>query len=160
MKRITGHFHFWSLNISIFIMAMSGCYLFGGNEGGKINFKNQLGTYVLDVRRTVLGPYCKDSDQYKQLTITFNQDSSFTLNMKVPFLFDSIGSWVAGNTTEWNYLRFKSFPYNKSDEHAGSQFTRPYLEDSAILFLINGATPQNGAQFIQEIYFKKVSAEK
>jgi hypothetical protein len=143
--------------IAAFWIEISGCYLFEGDKGRRANFEAQLGTYSLDIQKTALGPYSKDSNTYRNLTITFNADSSFIMNMKVPFLYDSVGSWTVGDMKEWNWLRFKSFHYSASAEHSGSQFTRPYLEDSIIFFLINGATPQNGTDFIQDIYFKKVN---
>ena len=145
--------------ILLLVLIISGCNLFDGDEGRKENFKIQLGTYILDMQKTALGPYSKDSNKYRNLSITFNADSSFSMNMKVPFLYDSSGTWTAGNMKEWNWLRVKSFLYNDSDEHAGSQFTRPYGKDSVLFFLINGATPQNGAEFIQEIYFRTVKID-
>jgi hypothetical protein len=145
--------------IVLFGVEAPGCYLFENNEGRRINFKAQLGTYILDIRQTALGSYSKDSNKYKSLTITFNADSSFRMNMKVPFFYDSAGSWIAGNMKEWNYLRFKSFHYSDLNDQSGSQFTRPYLKDSILFFLVNGATPQDGAEFIQEIYFRKIKSE-
>ncbi len=62
------------------------------------------------------------------LSITFNADSTFKMNMKVPFMYDSIGTWKARNMNEWNWLIFKSFKYDFSNENSGSQFTRPYDE--------------------------------
>ena len=156
MKNITIYFFALFFGIIAFLIEISGCYLFESDEGRRINFKAQLGTYILDIRKTALGPYSKDSNTYKNLTITFNADSSFIMNMKVPFLYDSVGSWTAGNMKEWNWLRFKSFHYGNLNEHSGSQFSRPYLKDSTVFFLINGATPQEGADFIQEMYFKKL----
>lgn len=140
--------------ISFVIMMFESCY--NGQEGREINFKNQLGTYVLDIHKTVLGNYIKDSTVYKNLNITFKADSTFYMNMKVPFMYDSIGTWEAGNMKEWNWLRFKNFKYNLSEGNPGSQFTRPYTTDSNVYFLINAATPQDGAAFIQEIYFRKI----
>lgn len=124
-------------------------YWYASNEGRKKNFRGQLGTYILDIHKTALGDYSKDSNIYKNLHITFKADSSFTLDMKVPFIYDSIGKWKAGNMKEWNYLYFRG------DMKINAQFTRPYEADSAIFFLINGTTPQDGKAFIQEIYFKK-----
>lgn len=49
---------------------------------------------------------------------------------------------------EWNYL------YYKSNMNINTQFTRPEIPDS--IFLLNSTTPQDGAAFIQEIYFRKV----
>lgn len=140
--------------ISFVIMVFVSCY--NGQEGREINFKNQLGTYVLDIHKTVLGNYSKDSTGYKNLRITFKADSTFSMNMKVPFICDSIGRWNAGNMKEWNYLWYKQWGYKDYEIGKGNQFTRPYTTDSNVYFLINATTPQDGAAFIQEIYFRKI----
>lgn len=125
-------------------------------EGRIITFKQQVGTYQLDIQKTDLSTYKPDSNFYKSVIITFNDDSTFILNKKVPFLYDSTGTWDAGNTLEWSYMYFKSFPYNNEKRDRGTQFTRPYSQGTDTFFLINSATPQNGANFIQHIYFKKI----
>ncbi|HET9824145.1 MAG TPA: hypothetical protein VFP87_02360 [Chitinophagaceae bacterium] len=126
---------------------MESCY--DTQAGRKKAFQEQLGTYVLDVHRTALGGYSKDSDAYKKLQITFKADSTFTMNMRVPFIFDSVGTWKAGNLEEWNYL------YYKNNSKINTQFTRPEYDDST--FLLNSTTPQTGAEPIQEIYFRKIN---
>lgn len=100
------------------------------SQTGRIeNFQEQLGTYELDIQKTNLGSYKKDSNIYKKLRITFKRDSTFIMNMKVPFMYDSIGIWEAGNMKEWNWLEFKSFNYSKAG--TGEQFTRPEYPDSS-----------------------------
>jgi len=149
--------------VSFFVLSiyLAGCYYNDGEEGRRENFKEQLGTYVLDIDKTDLGNYIRDSNIYKNLTITFNADSTFIMNMKVPFMRDSVGRWKAGNMKEWNWLFFKSFGYSKRMEDltnpGGSQFTRPYTENSNIYFLINAATPQDNAEVISDIYFKRTT---
>ena len=88
---------------------------------------------------------------------TFNEDSTFYMNMLVPFICDSIGRWSAGNMKEWNYLWYENWGYKSYDANGGNQFTQPYMKDSNFYFLINGATPHDNAPFIQEIYFKKIA---
>jgi hypothetical protein len=117
-------------------------------EGRTKNFREQLGTYILDINKTQLGTYEKDSNIFKKLTITFKADSTFYMNLKVPFIYDSVGRWNAGSMKEWNYL------YYKSNMNITTQFTRPEIPDS--IFLLNSTTPQKGAEPIQEIYFKKI----
>jgi hypothetical protein len=80
------------------------------------------------------------------------------MNMSVPFIFDSLGKWKAGNMNEWNYLWYKQWGYEDFENGRGNQFTRVYLaSDSNEYFLINAATPKYGFDCIQVIYFRKVS---
>jgi len=141
--------------IMAFIVGAIVWYNNASQEGRRKNFQAQQGTYVLDIRKTALGGYSKDSDIYKKLRITFNADSTFRMNMKVPFIFDSVGKWNAGNMKEWNYLWYKQWGYKDYEVGKGNQFTRPDTPDSS--FLLNGTTPQRGAEFIQEIYFRRIS---
>ena len=138
--------------VIIVVLAGQSC-MWESQKGRQESFDEQLGTYQLDIQKTNLKRYEKDSSIYKNLQIVFNADSTFKMNMKVPFMYDSIGTWEAGNMKEWNYLKYKNFDYSKNG--TGEQFTRPEYPDSS--FLLNSSTPQIGAEFIGEIYFKKVS---
>src|SRR5690348_4014792 len=87
-------------NLGIVLMLMISVLVFEGCTSGDTkrkqeNFQNQLGTYVLDLKRTDLGVYRIDSILYKNLKITFRNDSTFHFNMKVPFIYDSVGTWKA-----------------------------------------------------------------
>ena len=119
------------------------------NDVQKENFQRQLGNYILD-DKTNLGDYYFDRELYRKLTITFNNDSTWNLNMQVPFLYDSIGTWTAssGHLEEWNWLYYKNNP------KISTQFTEPWTNDS--IFYLNSATPKVGQPNIKEIYFKKV----
>jgi hypothetical protein len=125
------------------------------SKSGKTTFYRQLGTYALDLRKISLGSYSKDSSLYKHLRISFLEDSTFIMNMKVPFMYDSIGKWIAGDGSPYSYnqLYYKSFNYGKVS--TGDHFYPPYLENSDSIFLINAPTPQNGGEVIKELYFKK-----
>jgi hypothetical protein len=140
----------------VFILILSfgieSCRL-DGKVGRQKNFNEQLGTYKLDIQKTDLENYRKDSKIYKNLLIVFKSDSTFEMNMKVPFMFDNTGTWEAGDMKGWNSLKYGSFKYPLHG--TGEQFTRPEYPDST--FLLNSSTPQVGAEFIEEIYFKKMT---
>jgi len=121
-----------------------------------LNFRVQLGIYLLDIEKTKLGPYIIDSNVFKGLKITFNPDHTFTMNFRVPFLFDSIGRWNSAGVglEDWNWLYYESWGYSSYKENVGDQFTSPWTADS--IFYINGATPQRGREGIQRIFFKKI----
>ena len=131
----------------IFCFIIESCD-WNAQNGRDQNFQEQIGIYKLDINKTRLGNYKRDSNIYKKLTIIFKIDSTFIMNMHVPFIYDSIGTWEAGNLKEWNYLHYKK------NINIHTQFTRPEYPDSS--FLLNSTTPQNNREFIQEIYFKKI----
>jgi hypothetical protein len=109
-----------------------------------------IGSYVLDVNKTDLSNYSKNIYIYKSLTLNLNGDSTFRLNMDVPFIYDSTGTWRASGNgiDEWNYLKFQK---NKSFE---TPFSRFWSSDSIIY--LNSTTPKKGFQNIGRVYFKKI----
>lgn len=123
-------------------------------------FNSTVGFYKLDLQRTNLGEYCKDSLVYKDLKVEFRNDSTFKFNMSVPFILEDSGKWIAdgGDFESWNWLSYKS--WLKSEVLAigeGNQFTASYNDKNDSILYINGATPKNNQAFIQEIYFIKVN---
>lgn len=124
-------------------------YNIGSQRAKKINFQNQLGSYKLDFSKTDLGSYIKDTALYRNLTLTFKKDSTFILNFKVPFIYDSAGKWIAsGNDLDdWNWI------YYHRNNNIRTQFTQVNFSDST--FYLNSTTPQEDSESIKEIYFKK-----
>jgi hypothetical protein len=125
---------------------------FENRQATKKRFKEQLGTYKIDIQKTNLGSYENDSNTYKELTITFNSDSTFICNKKVPFMLDSIGFWKAGGSgvEEWNYLFYKE---EINGNTISDQFDQSYGRDSS--FMINSVTPQIGENSVNQIFFNK-----
>ena len=120
------------------------------NEHKNKSFQRQLGSYILDTTKTNLANYQDNYELYKNLTITFISDSTFHLNLKVPFIYDSIGKWKPseGGVEDWNWLSYKSNP------NINTQFTEPWTTDS--IFYMNSVTPQVGQIAVSKIYFKKI----
>lgn len=91
------------------------------NAGREQTFKELLGSYTLEVNKTKWkGDYKKNANIYRNLSITFLPDSTFTMNMKVPFMYSSIGKWTAGNVNEWCWLLFEGFKYDYKNKNSGS----------------------------------------
>lgn len=130
------------------------------NSGRQQTIKELLGTYVLDISKTKLEDcYIKDSNIYKNLSITFFKNSTFKMNMNVPFMYNSIGKYKSGNVNEWCWLLFDKFKYDIKNKNSGSQFTRPYKINSDTFILINAATPKENEKTISEIYFRKIKSQ-
>lgn len=134
----------------LFFLLLCGCKEKGKEES---SFSNQLGTYNLDVKKTKLGHYSAEVETFKHLQILFKSDSTFSLNMKVPFMFDSVGKWKLGNNSPYNYneLFYSNFDYSKAG--SGEHFFN--LSDLDSTFLLNSTMPQLGKLPVYELYFKK-----
>jgi len=144
----------------------------------KKRFDEQVGTYIFDLRRTIsielklhqdsaykkeglfiYGPYAKDSELYKKLTITFKADSTFYLNMSVPFCLDSFGVWEtsSGNPDIDGYNLLFFSPDKKWLDHEsyaeGDQFG---YESKDSTLGINSPTPKKGKVSLYYLFFKKI----
>ena len=123
-------------------------------------FNSFVGEYQIDLKKTKLLDYSKDSLLYQKLTLKIKRDSTFTFNMKVPFIFDSCGTWSAGAGkvgsplgvfdfvlyNERSYIRFRNCTYLTE--------LCDYF-DSAIC--IHSPPPQPGEGMINNwIFFKRI----
>ena len=141
----------------IFIIGVGAIiFWWGPVQGRKQTFRELVGKYRIDLKKTDLRSfYIKDSTIFKDLEITLASDSSFRLNMEVPFLYSSKGKWTAGNVSEWCRLLFDGLNYDGLP-YPGSQFTRPFKDNDDTFFLINAATPKDDQKTITSIYFKRI----
>jgi len=150
----------------------------------KRRFKEQVGTYVFDLKQTTrgffahqdtvyfknlmfkFGPYAKDSELYRNLTITFKADSTFYFNMSVPFIFDSFGVWETSSGNPdidgYNLMFFNTIDKRFCDNEyhpEGEQFDQ-VLQDSEFgpdsIFAFTEITPKNGNTPVIDLFFKKI----
>ena len=136
---------FFIFLLSLFLL--DSCYHMGNKDTSHKAFNELLGTYTMDLSH--MGFSMADRGRYKNLQITFKNDSTFHLNMNVPFIYDSTGNWLPakGGLEDWNWLFYKKNP------NISTQFTGVWTKDS--IFYLNSVTPQKGEQSINVIYFKK-----
>lgn len=140
------------IKLTFIVFFTIGC---GYQSGRRETFDQIVGAYTLDLSRTNLGEYLKDSTIYGKLVITFSKDSTFVTNFDVPFMYSSRGRWTAGNIHEWCRLLFNGLNYDGLP-YPGTQFTRPYRSGSDTFLLMNATTPKDNHKTITELYFKKI----
>ena len=141
-----------TLFLIAFILACGiyGIYIWIDNKGEKDKFNRQIGSFIIDLSDTKLGAYSRDSLKYKNLILTFNSDHTFRLNMNVPFIYDSSGTWTVPGamSSDWNYI------YYHRNKSIRTQFSNMLTSDST--FLLNSVTPQVDSIPVNQIYFKKL----
>ena len=117
----------------------------------KKHAEKQYGIYILDTKKTDLGAYGNELEKYKNLQIVFKKDMTFTMNMSVPFIFDSCGTWEAASygVEDWGRLNFKRRNYI-----IYAQLSECCLEDSTSN--LSGVTPVENQEQVSKIYFKKL----
>lgn len=115
------------------------------NNDYKMDKKRSIiGEYKLDLYRTDLGIYKDSIEKYKHLTLTFNNDMTFSLNFPVPFMADSHGIWKVGDMNEWCKLIYSN--------NIADQFGIPYYEKGDSILYINSATPHYSQRNISDVY--------
>lgn len=147
----------------IFVIALSiplAIYLrveYFDRQAKRKNSERQLGIYMLDVNKTDLGLYQKNASEYKNLTLEFKEDYTFNFSMKVPFIYDSIGTWEPAGSSidEWNKLYYKNLTYPNGN--FGEHVSRCCNSDTTIY--INSTRPQKGQINIPKIVFKKLHVQ-
>lgn len=143
----------------VLIMVILGVYFsvkYWDSKSRNKNLSNLIGTYMLDINKTNLGNYKSEVDKFKNLRLFINPNYTFKFNMKVPFIYDSIGTWKSAGSSidEWNMLYYESWDY--SGGVTGEQITRCCEADSTVY--LNSVTPQKGYQLVEKIWFKKISS--
>lgn len=116
------------LILIVLILTVS-CYYAGNEKVFRRVFNELIGTFILNTNKTHLGGY--DIEKYKNLQITFTKDSSFYLNKKAPFIYDSVGKWLPtkGGVENWNWL------FYKNDPNISTQFTEVSSRDSVFYMI-------------------------
>ena len=95
----------------------------------------------------------KDSmDCYKDLSLEFKSDGTFKMNMEVPFILGSTGTWKVGGMNRWNTIRYDTLGLE-------GQISQPYLDGNDTVLYFNSVTPKKSEPYlngVNVVYFKKV----
>ena len=132
-----GYFAFWYI---------------GNRQHLKEEERRIVGTYRLDLDHTDMGIYKDSMDCYKDLSLEFKSDGTFKMNMEVPFILGSTGSWKVGGMNRWNSIRYDTLGLE-------DQISQPYLDENDTVFYFNSVTPKESERYINGVYvvyFKKV----
>ena len=108
-----------------------------------------VGKYKLDIHRTNLGIYKKKVEKYKGLILAFNADKTFSLNISVPFMADTVGTWKVGGMDEWNEIVY----HNGIIDQLGE------FDDGDTIIYINSPTPQKTYKkptLIDKVFFVRI----
>ena len=106
----------------------------------------------LDLDRTDMGIYKDSMDCYKDLCLEFKSDGTFKMNMEVPFILSSTGSWKVGGMNRWNSIRYDTLGLE-------GQISQPYLNENDTVLYFNSVTPKKSEPYlngVNVVYFKKV----
>lgn len=146
-KRIVSTFH-----IIIFSALLLSCE---SQKKKELTFQRLLGRYEIDIERTRLLDYDSLMLVTGGVEIEFYSDSTFIISKKVPFIYDSVGRWVAGDGDPYslNQMGFKDFDYF---EGSHINFINPYQDKGDTIIMIDATLPQKGKKGLRNVYFKKL----
>ena len=114
--------------------------------------RSLIGAYQLDLNRTDMGIYKDSMDCFKDLKLEFKSDGTFKMNMEVPFILSSTGTWKVGGMNRWNTIRYDTACLE-------DQISQPYLNENDTVFYINSVTPKKRERYrngVNVVYFKKI----
>jgi hypothetical protein len=114
------------------------------------NRLNHTGIFIIDYEYTVWGDdYHGTNDDFKKLEINFKEDHTYSLNMSVPFLSDTVGTWVEsdGGFEQFGEITYSNISY-KSQTSEGIKNNNYYVET-------NDAIPHFGGVKIEYLALKK-----
>lgn len=119
------------------------------------------GVYELDTSKTNLGIFKNDISNYDQLKIYFFENGNFKMNISVPFIADTIGTWAVGSGEfeSWDYIYYDNM-HKPTHLEDGDQFCYNTDEDGKTYIYINSATPSMpflGKSNVNKVYFRKVN---
>ena len=123
----------------------------------ELTFQKLLGRYEIDSVRTRLLDYDSLIRNIGVIEIEFRSDSTFIISRKVPFIYDSVGKWVAGDGDPYslNQMGFKDFNYFKGSH---INFINPYHEKGDTLIMIDATLPQKGKKGLVNVFLKKIDS--
>ena len=110
--------------------------------------------YQLNLDKTELGSYSHEIDLYRDLKVSFFEDSTYLFSKAVPFIDDSVGKWLAGDGSpeSWGYMYEEKY-----NPEASTQFSECCSEDST--FMMNSVTPRPGNDAVNKIWFTKIRSK-
>lgn len=108
---------------------------------------NQVGTYMIDLIQTRWRKY--DKNKFKNVKIIFYQNGTYSVNMKVPFLVDTTGTWVEA---EGGFEEYGEIAYSNSKFKCPTygRIKKPYYYVS-----IEWPIPQKNMPYLELLVLKK-----
>jgi hypothetical protein len=111
------------------------------------NKLNHIGTFIIDTNETVFGEYKKQ--EYRNLEITFKDDRTYSMNMEVPFLIDTTGTWVE---SEGGFEAFGEITYSNTSYRSQ---TSEGISNQNYLIHTNDPIPRNGQPKMEYLVLRK-----
>ncbi len=110
--------------------------------------KNSIGTYQLDISKSILKGYTKDSLTLATLKLFIKQDMTFTFSKSVAFIYDSCGTWEYEEDGIYSYNRI----IYKHGDKINNQFGEPFKNE--IEFKM--PCPKRDKEQVDLLVFKKI----
>ena len=110
--------------------------------------KNSIGTYQLNITKSILKGYSKDSLTFSTLKLFVNQDMTFSFSKAVDFIYDSCGTWEYEEDGIYSYNRI----IYKHNDKINDQFGEPFKNE--IEFKM--PCPKRDKDQVDLLVFKKI----
>ena len=136
--------------ILLFAFFFFGCD--AGSSSGK-TVSTYIGVYQVDLDKSIVGEYIKDSSNFENFTLTISPDESFSFSMDLPFIRKQKGNWKIRSIDgiDFLYLVYGKGPYGSIEDEVNLTIEKD-------IFIIN-TRPKIDTVNVQKLFFKRINGD-
>ena len=110
-----------------------------------------IGVYQVDLNKSVISGYQKDTMNFRNLTLAINTDGSFTFSIDLPFIRNSKGRWKIKSIDgiDFLYLVYGEGSYGVIEDEVN-------LTVDKNIFITN-TRPKIDKQSVEKLFFNRIN---
>lgn len=144
--------------IGYFTLPVLMCFLIGCSDLSRYNNPNRkyyIGRFILDLKKSELRSFEKDSILYKPLTLEINNNDSFYFSMNAPFVRQKVGEWTMRpiDNLYLAYFLYDSTQFGRAEDQIQFMKNGDVEINSPIGNVIIG---KEGQAFADKLYFVRI----
>jgi len=141
------------LIIPLLIGLFTGCSDLSGHNNP--NRKYYIGKFILDLNKSKLRSFEKDSNLYKTMTLEIKNNDSFYFSMNAPFVRQKVGEWTMRpiDNLYLAYFVYDSTQFGRAEDQIYFKKNGDLEINSPIGTIIIG---KEGQGFSDNLYFRRI----
>jgi hypothetical protein len=137
-----------SNSIVLFVFFLCSCD--SGNNSLKKGASPYIGIYKIDLRKSIVGVYEKDTLSFKNLTLTIKPDKTFSFSIDMPFIRSQRGIWELRSIdgVDFLYLIYGKGSYGNIEDEVNLTLAKDIF--------IKNTRPKIDAGNIEKLFMQRV----
>ena len=109
-----------------------------------------IGLYQVDLNKSTISDYQKDTMSFRDLTLAINADGSFSFSIDLPFIRKSKGKWKIKSIDgiDFLYLVYGEGSYGMIEDEVNLTVDKNIF--------ITGTRPKIDKQSVEKLFFKRI----